>query len=140
MSDEKASQTPAMVGISLVILVLAARLLYLVDQSLREGEGMGLSGEGAIETIPILVLLGLLIWMVAKSGTNTKIDTGASDTQLIGIMLGMFLLGLYIGPGISLSLESELIGMVFLVIPILLIGAILLPGDDDSLVTVQEEE
>tara|TARA_B100001564_G_C20067106_1_gene414517 strand:+ start:52 stop:474 length:423 start_codon:yes stop_codon:yes gene_type:complete len=140
MSDEKASQTPVMVGISLVILVLAARLLYLVDQSLREGEGMGLSGEGAIETIPILVLLGLLIWMVARSGTNTKIDTGASDTQLIGIMLGMFLLGLYIGPGISLSLESELIGMVFLVIPILLIGAILLPGDDDSLVTVQEEE
>ena len=140
MSDEKASQTPAMVGISLVILVLAARLLYLVDQSLREGEGMGLSGEGAIETIPILVLLGLLIWMVARSGTNTKIDTGASDTQLIGIMLGMFLLGLYIGPGISLSLESELIGMVFLVIPILLIGAILLPGDDDPLVTVQEEE
>ena len=140
MSDEKVSQTPVMVGISLVILVLAARLLYLVDQSLREGEGMGLSGEGAIETIPILVLLGLLIWMVARSGTNTKIDTGASDTQLIGIMLGMFLLGLYIGPGISLSLESELIGMVFLVIPILLIGAILLPGDDDSLVTVQEEE
>ncbi|RCH76576.1 MAG: hypothetical protein DBX04_04700 [Candidatus Poseidoniales archaeon] len=140
MSDEKASQTPVMVGISLVILVLAARLLYLVDQSLREGEGMGLSGEGAIETIPILVLLGLLIWMVARSGTNTKVDTGASDTQLIGIMLGMFLLGLYIGPGISLSLESELIGMVFLVIPILLIGAILLPGDDDSLVTVQEEE
>ena len=86
------------------------------------------------------MLLGLLIWMVARSGTNTKIDTGASDTQLIGIMLGMFLLGLYIGPGISLSLESELIGMVFLVIPILLIGAILLPGDDDSLVTVQEEE
>ena len=140
MSDEKASQTPVMVGISLVILVLAARLLYLVDQSLREGEGMGLSGEGAIETIPILVLLGLLIWMVARSGTNTKIDTGASDTQLIGIMLGMFLLGLYIGPGLSLSLESELIGMVFLVIPILLIGAILLPGDDDPLVTVQEEE
>ena len=140
MNDEKASQTPAMVGISLVILVLAARLLYLVDQSLREGEGMGLSGEGAIETIPILVLLGLLIWMVARSGTNTKIDTGASDTQLIGIMLGMFLLGLYIGPGLSLSLESELIGMVFLVIPILLIGAILLPGDDDPLVTVQEEE
>ena len=140
MSDEKASETPVMVGISLVILVLAARLLYLVDQSLREGEGMGLSGEGAIETIPILVLLGLLIWMVARSGTNTKIETGASDTQLIGIMLGMFLLGLYIGPGISLSLESELIGMVFLVIPILLIGAILLPGDDDSLVTVQEEE
>ena len=140
MSDEKASQTPAMVGISLVILVLAARLLYLVDQSLREGGGMGLSGEGAIETIPILVLLGLLIWMVARSGTNTKVDTGASDTQLIGIMLGMFLLGLYIGPGISLSLESELIGMVFLVIPILLIGAILLPGDDDSLVSIHEEE
>ena len=68
MSDEKASQTPVMVGISLVILVLAARLLYLVDQSLREGEGMGLSGDGAIETIPILILLGLLaVAAIAKN-------------------------------------------------------------------------
>ena len=55
-------------------------------------------------------------------------------------MLGMFLLGLYIGPGLTLSLESELVGMAFLVIPILLIGAILLPSDNDSLVAKHEEE
>ena len=53
MTDTNRSQTPLMVAISLVILVLASRLLYLVDRSLREGEGMGLSGEGAIETIPV---------------------------------------------------------------------------------------
>ena len=140
MSEENSNQATIMVGISLVILVLAVRLLYLVDRSLRDGEGMGLSGEGAIETIPILVLLGLLIWMVAKSRTNLKLETEGSDTQVIGIMLGMFLLGLYIGPGLTLSLESELIGMAFLVIPIILIGAILLPSDNDSLVTKQEEE
>ena len=46
MTDTNRSQTPLMVAISLVILVLASRLLYLVDRSLREGEGMGLSGEG----------------------------------------------------------------------------------------------
>ena len=124
----------------MVILVLAVRLLYLVDRSLRDGEGMGLSGEGALETIPILVLLGLLIWMVAKSRTNLQLEMWGSDTQVIGIMLGMFLLGLYIGPGLTLSLESELIGMAFLVIPIILIGAILLPSDNDSLVTKHEEE
>ena len=140
MSEENSNQATIMVGISLVILVLAVRLLYLVDRSLRDGEGMGLSGEGAIETIPILVLLGLLIWMVAKSRTNLKLETEGSDTQVIGIMLGMFLLGLYIGPGLTLSLESELIGMAFLVIPIILIGAILLPSDSDSLVTKHEEE
>jgi len=140
MSEENNNQATIMVGISLVILVLAVRLLYLVDRSLRDGEGMGLSGEGAIETIPILVLLGLLIWMVAKSRTNLKLETEGSDTQVIGIMLGMFLLGLYIGPGLTLSLESELIGMAFLVIPIILIGAILLPSDRDSLVTKHEEE
>tara|TARA_Y100000768_G_scaffold17584_1_gene12206 strand:- start:116 stop:538 length:423 start_codon:yes stop_codon:yes gene_type:complete len=140
MSEENSNQATIMVGISLVILVLAVRLLYLVDRSLRDGEGMGLSGEGAIETIPILVLLGLLIWMVAKSRTNLKLETEGSDTQVIGIMLGMFLLGLYIGPGLTLSLESELIGMAFLVIPIILIGAILLPSDGDSLVTKHEEE
>ena len=67
MTDTNRSQTPLMVAISLVILVLASRLLYLVDRSLREGEGMGLSGEGAIETIPILVLMALLIWMVNKT-------------------------------------------------------------------------
>ena len=140
MSEENNNQSTIMVGISLVILVLAVRLLYLVDRSLRDGEGMGLSGEGAIETIPILVLLGLLIWMVAKSRTNLQLGTGGSDTQVIGIMLGMFLLGLYIGPGLTLSLESELIGMAFLVVPIILIGAILLPSDSDSLATKQEEE
>jgi hypothetical protein len=140
MSEENSNQATIMVGISLVILVLAVRLLYLVDRSLRDGEGMGLSGEGAIETIPILVLLGLLIWMVAKSRTNLQLETVGSDTQVIGIMLGMFLLGLYIGPGLTLSLESELIGMAFLVVPIILIGAILLPSDSDSLATKQEEE
>ena len=140
MSEENSNQATIMVGISLVILVLAVRLLYLVDRSLRDGQGMGLSGEGAIETIPILVLLGLLIWMVAKSRTGLQLETGGSDTQVIGIMLGMFLLGLYIGPGLTLSLESELIGMAFIVVPIVLIGAILLPSDNDSIVTKHEEE
>ena len=140
MSDEKASQTPVMVGISLVILVLAARLLYLVDQSLREGEGMGLSGDGAIETIPILILLGLLIWMTSRSQSGSQLDTNGNDTQVIGIMLGMFLLGIYIGPGLTFSLDSELIGLAFLVVPILLIAAILIPGNTDSLVATDEEE
>ena len=129
-----------MVVISMVILVLAARLLYLVDQSLREGEGMGLSGDGAIETIPILILLGLLIWMSTRSQLGSKLDTDSNDTQVIGIMLGMFLLGIYIGPGLTFSLDSELIGLAFLVVPILLIAAILLPGNTDPLVPIDEEE
>ena len=140
MSDERTSQTPIMVVISMVILVLAARLLYLVDQSLREGEGMGLSGDGAIETIPILILLGLLIWMSTRSQLGRKLDTDSNDTQVIGIMLGMFLLGIYIGPGLTFSLDSELIGLAFLVVPILLIAAILLPGNTDPLVPIDEEE
>ena len=140
MSDERTSQTPIMVVISMVILVLATRLLYLVDQSLREGEGMGLSGDGAIETIPILILLGLLIWMSTRSQLGSKLDTDSNDTQVIGIMLGMFLLGIYIGPGLTFSLDSELIGLAFLVVPILLIAAILLPGNTDPLVPIDEEE
>ena len=140
MSDERTSQTPIMVVISMVILVLAARLLYLVDQSLREGEGMGLSGDGAIETIPILILLGLLIWMSTRSQLGRKLDTDSNDTQVIGIMLGMFLLGIYIGPGLTFSLDSDLIGLAFLVVPILLIAAILLPGNTDPLVSIDEEE
>ena len=140
MSDERTSQTPIMVVISMVILVLATRLLYLVDQSLREGEGMGLSGDGAIETIPILILLGLLIWMSTRSQLGSKLDTDSNDTQVIGIMLGMFLLGIYIGPGLTFSLDSDLIGLAFLVVPILLIAAILLPGNTDPLVTTHEEE
>ena len=140
MSDERTSQTPIMVVISMVILVLAARLLYLVDQSLREGEGMGLSGDGAIETIPILILLGLLIWMSTRSQLGSKLDTDSNDTQVIGIMLGMFLLGIYIGPGLTFSLDSELIGLAFLVVPILRIAAILLPGNTDPLVSIDEEE
>ena len=140
MSDGKASQKPLMVGISLAILVLSARLLYLVDQSLRDGEGMGLSGDGAIETIPILILLGLLIWMTSRSQPGGRLGIDTNDTQVIGIMLGMFLLGIYIGPGLTFSLDSELIGLAFLVVPILLIAAILLPGNTDPLVATDEEE
>ena len=83
MSDEKASHKPLMVGISLAILVLSARLLYLVDQSLRDGEGMGLSGDGAIETIPILILLGLLIWMTSRSQPGGRLGIDTNDTQVI---------------------------------------------------------
>ena len=57
MSEENSNQATMMVGISLVILVLAVGLLYLVTDSLRDGQGMGLSGERD-RTIPILVLLG----------------------------------------------------------------------------------
>jgi len=140
MSEENRTQRPLIVGTSLVILVLAARLLYLVDSSLREGQGIGLTGEGAIETVPILLLLALLIWMLARSKDEAPFDTGRGDAQVIGIMLGMFLIGLYIGPGLSISLDSELVGLIFLAIPILLIAAILLPGTDDSIVIKQEEE
>ena len=140
MIEENRTQRPLVVGTSLVILVLAARLLYLVDSSLREGQGIGLTGEGAIETVPILLLLALLIWMLARSKGEAPFDTGRGDTQVIGIMLGMFLIGIYIGPGLSISLDSELVGLIFLAIPILLIAAILLPGTDDSIVTKQEEE
>ena len=101
---------------------------------------MGLSGDGAIETIPILILLGLLIWMSTRSQLGSKLDTDSNDTQVIGIMLGMFLLGIYIGPGLTFSLDSELIGLAFLVVPILLIAAILLPGNTDPLVSIDEEE
>ena len=45
MTEEHPTKRPLMVGISLAILVLIARLLYLVDSSLKNGEGMGLSGE-----------------------------------------------------------------------------------------------
>ena len=140
MIVDRTSHEPIRVVFSIVILVVAASLLYLVDQSLREGEGMGLSGDGAIETIPILILLGLLIWMSTRSQLGSKLDTDSNDTQVIGIMLGMFLLGIYIGPGLTFSLDSELIGLAFLVVPILLIAAILLPGNTDPLVATDEEE
>ena len=42
----------ALVALALMIVVLAARLLYLVDASLRAGEGYGLTGDGAIQTVP----------------------------------------------------------------------------------------
>ena len=129
-----------MVGISLAILLLIARLLYLVDSSLKNGEGMGLSGEGAIETIPILVLLALLIWIVTRSEDDDPTHPKDGDKQVIGIMVGMFLVDLYIGPDLNISLDSDLFGLVFLVIPAILIAAILLPDNSDSLVSEQEEE
>ena len=140
MTEEHPTKRPLMVGISLAILVLMARLLYLVDSSLKNGEGMGLSGEGAIETIPILVLLALLIWIVTRSEDDDPTHPKDGDKQVIGIMVGMFLVGLYIGPDLNISLDSDMFGLAFLVIPAILIAAILLPDNSDSLVSEQEEE
>ena len=84
--------------------------------------------------------LALLIWIVTRSEDDGPSHPKDGDKQVIGIMVGMFLVGLYIGPDLNISLDSDLFGLAFLVIPAILIAPILLPDNSDSLVSEQEEE
>ena len=95
----------ALVALALMIVVLAARLLYLVDASLRAGEGYGLTGDGAIQTVPLLVLLVALLWLVTGVFRDSPLNLEVADKQTVAIMALMFVIGFYLGPNISIPTE-----------------------------------
>jgi hypothetical protein len=116
----------ALVALALMIVVLAARLLYLVDASLRAGEGYGLTGDGAIQTVPLLVLLVVLLWLVTGVFRDSPLNLEVADKQTVAIMALMFVIGFYLGPNISIPNEisnSNIVGILIVIVPILLIGA-----------------
>jgi|TARA_B100001250_G_scaffold413626_1_gene448383 membrane protease YdiL (CAAX protease family) len=133
-----------LVALALMIVVLAARLLYLVDASLRAGEGYGLTGDGAIQTVPLLVLLVVLLWLVTGIFRDSPLNLGVADKQTIGVMSLMFVIGFYIGPSISIPTEfseSNMVGIIIIVIPILFISAMFYSmKDSENTVGTPEEE
>jgi len=134
----------ALVALALMIVVLAARLLYLVDASLRAGEGYGLTGDGAIQTVPLLVLLVALLWLVTGVFRDSPLNLEVADKQTVAIMALMFVIGFYLGPNISIPTEfsnSNIVGILIVIVPILLIGAMFFSmRDDEQSADFTEEE
>ncbi len=133
----------ALVALALMIVVLAARLLYLVDASLRAGEGYGLTGDGAIQTVPLLVLLVALLWLVTGVFRDSPLNLEVADKQTVAIMALMFVIGFYLGPNISIPTElsnSNIVGILIVIVPILLIGAMFFSMRDDEQSTDFSEE
>ena len=133
-----------LVALALMIVVLAARLLYLVDASLRAGEGYGLTGDGAIQTVPLLVLLVVLLWLVTGVFRDSPLNLEVADKQTVAIMALMFVIGFYLGPNISIPNEisnSNIVGILIVIVPILLIGAMFFSmRDDEQSADFSEEE
>ena len=134
----------ALVALALMIVVLAARLLYLVDASLRAGEGYGLTGDGAIQTVHLLVLLVILLWLVTGIFRDSPLNLEVADKQTVAIMGMMFVIGFYIGPSITIPTElsnSNIIGILMFMVPLLLIGAMFYSiRDTQPPIDISEEE
>jgi hypothetical protein len=134
----------ALVTLALMIVVLSARMLYLVDASLRAGEGYGLTGDGAIQTVPLLLLLVVLLWLVTGIFRDSPLNLEVADKQTIAIMALMFVIGFYIGPGITIPTElsnSNIVGILMVIVPILLIGAMFFSmKDTEQSIDIAEEE
>ena len=69
------------------------------------------------------MLLALLIWIVTRSEDDGPSHPKDGDKQVIGIMVGMFLVEPLHRTDLNISLDSDLFGLAFLVIPAILIAA-----------------
>lgn len=142
INDEK--RMKIILLLSFMIAALAARLLFLVDNSLREGDGYGLAGDGAIQTIPILIILALMLWLIAGFLRGKKINFDTNNRNTIVIMIFMFITGFYLSPSTDFSSRfsnSNTLGLIIIIVPVIIIVAMLMSvyGEPDSLLLSEEE-
>ena len=118
---------PLIIGIAVVILAISLRNLMSMENSLEEGRGP--QGEILLMTIPMMVLVVSLIFLMTnKSGAGTK--PLRENLPIAVLMLAMFIIGMLIEPMIPRpeGTLGDALGTTFLLVPILLITMMILPS------------
>tara|TARA_B100001250_G_C19630570_1_gene713567 strand:+ start:93 stop:482 length:390 start_codon:yes stop_codon:yes gene_type:complete len=127
----------AMIAIlAVAILAISLRVLMSMETSLEEGRGM--QGGNPFATLSLMVLIVALILLM-----STQIRSGTSqfttdNMRIAALMAAMFITGMLIEPAIPRPGGSPdgFFGAIFILIPVLLIAAMLLPmipnGSDEE--------
>ena len=127
----------AMIAVlAVAILAISLQILMSMETSLEEGRGP--QGGNPFAILSLMLLIVALILLM-----STQIRSGASqfttdNMRIAALMAAMFITGMLIEPAIPrLGGTSEgFFGAIFILIPVLLIAAMLLPmipnGSDEE--------
>ncbi len=114
-------------ALAVVILAISIRVLLSMETSLEEGRGP--RGGIMAATLPMMVLIAALILLMLTQIRSGAIELTTDHLRIATLMAAMFVLGMLIEPAIPRpeGTPGDSYGAIFILIPVLLIAAMLLP-------------
>ena len=114
---------------ALAVAILAISLYVLISMEASLEEGRGPQGGNPFAILSLMFLIVVLILLML---TKTRIGTGkltTDNTRIAALMAAMFIIGMLIEPSIPRPGGSSegFFGAIFILIPVLLIAAMLVP-------------
>ena len=147
MNNSQNQKIFAIVGLlTIVIIALCTQIILNLETNSES-----LAEEG-IFTIPLLILiisLILILSIIYKRGpfNDGKLKLTRNDFNIVLLLIAMFIIGLIIGPSLTLPsifTNSDLIGVIIVLMPILMIFLMLTNFQNDSKknipISLHEEE
>ena len=135
MNNSQNQKIFAIVGLlTIVIIALCTQIILNLETNSES-----LAEEG-IFTIPLLILiisLILILSIIYQRGpfNDGKLKLTRNDFNIVLLLIAMFIIGLIIGPSLTLPrifTNSDLIGVIILLMPILMIFLMLTNFQNDS--------
>jgi len=129
MSQGKTSDVRMTMIAFLAVAILAISLYVLISMEASLEEGRGPQGGNPFT---ILSLMFLIVALIILTLTQVRSGTGlftTSNMRIAALMASMFIVGMLIEPSIPRPGASpgDFIGAIFILIPVLLIAAMLVP-------------
>ena len=121
-------------ALAVIILAISLRSLMSMEASLEEGRGP--QGELFV-TLPLMLMTVLILLMLSQIRSQS-IELTSHHLRISALMAAMFITGMLIEPAIPRPGGSPggFFGAIFILIPVLLIAAMLLPmipsGSDEE--------
>jgi len=132
-----------MILIGLLMTVLSLRLILVMESSLDEGRGPGLDRD-EMAGIPLLMILTISLLALFIQSRDVPKHTNPRQAGIPLLVLAMFFLGMAIEPIIGSTVgwfESEITGVLLIIIPLVLIATIIQSATKTSPIpTILEEE
>jgi uncharacterized membrane protein YhaH (DUF805 family) len=147
MSNSKNQRNFAIVGfLTIIIMVLCTQIILNLEtnsQSIKE------EGIFIIPLLFLIICLILILTIIYQRGPfkDGKLELSRDDFNIVLLLISMFIVGLIIGPSITLPdifTNSDIAGIFILLIPILMIFLMLTNFQNQSKrnipIIIREEE
>ncbi|MFL2957249.1 MAG: hypothetical protein ACJZ4Z_00450 [Candidatus Thalassarchaeaceae archaeon] len=128
MSNSKIQRKFAIVGLlSIIIIVLCTQIILNLETN---SESFTEDGIFIVPLLFLIICLILILTIIYERGpfNEGKLELTRDDFSLLLLLISMFIIGFIIGPSLSLPsffTNSDIIGILILLIPILMIFLLL---------------